>query len=50
VWGNGALQWFGEGAAYGSAALVLIATAGMANRYRAAEGAGRTPSTAPEHS
>ena len=32
VWGNGVLQWFGEGAAYGSAALVLIATAGMTTR------------------
>jgi DHA1 family tetracycline resistance protein-like MFS transporter len=34
VWGNGALQWFGEGTAYGSAALVLIAAAGIAGRYR----------------
>ncbi len=34
VWGNGALQWFGEGAAYGSAALVLIASAGMTTRLR----------------
>ena len=33
VWGNGALQWFGEGVAYGSAALVLIGTAGMTARY-----------------
>jgi DHA1 family tetracycline resistance protein-like MFS transporter len=29
VWGNGALQWLGEGAAYGSAAIVLIATAAL---------------------
>ncbi len=39
VWGNGALQLFGEGAAYGSAALVLIATAGMTSRYDGAKGA-----------
>jgi DHA1 family tetracycline resistance protein-like MFS transporter len=29
VWGNGVLQWLGEGAAYGSAALVLLATAAL---------------------
>jgi DHA1 family tetracycline resistance protein-like MFS transporter len=34
VWGNGALQWLGEGAAYGSAALVLLGTAALASRYR----------------
>jgi MFS transporter, DHA1 family, tetracycline resistance protein len=34
VWGNGALQWFGEGAAYGSAALVLVATAAMTSGYQ----------------
>jgi hypothetical protein len=33
VWGNGALQAFGEGTAYGSAALVLVATAALALRY-----------------
>jgi DHA1 family tetracycline resistance protein-like MFS transporter len=33
VWGNGTLQVFGEGAAYGSAALVLIGTAILATRY-----------------
>jgi DHA1 family tetracycline resistance protein-like MFS transporter len=33
VWGNGALQWFGEGVAYGSAALVLIGTAVLTTRY-----------------
>ena len=33
VWGNGVLQWFGEGVAYGSAALVLIATAALTTRY-----------------
>jgi MFS transporter, DHA1 family, tetracycline resistance protein len=37
IWGNGALQWLGEGAAYGSAALVLIGTAVLAERYRADE-------------
>jgi len=33
VWGNGLLQAFGEGSAYGSAALVLIATAALATKY-----------------
>ena len=33
VWGNGVLQWFGEGAAYGSAALVLLGTAALTTRY-----------------
>ncbi len=33
VWGNGVLQWLGEGAAYGSAALVLLATAALTTRY-----------------
>ncbi len=33
VWGNGTLQAFGEGAAYGSAALVLLGTAMLARRY-----------------
>jgi len=33
VWGNGALQMFGEGTAYGSAALALVATALLAARY-----------------
>jgi MFS transporter, DHA1 family, tetracycline resistance protein len=33
VWGNGLLQAFGEGTAYGSAALVLVATAALATRY-----------------
>jgi DHA1 family tetracycline resistance protein-like MFS transporter len=34
VWGNGVLQWAGEGAAYGSAALVLLGTAALTTRYR----------------
>lgn len=33
VWGNGVLQWFGEGVAYGSAALVLLGTAALTTRY-----------------
>jgi DHA1 family tetracycline resistance protein-like MFS transporter len=33
IWGNGALQWLGEGAAYGSAALVLLGTAALTSRY-----------------
>lgn len=33
VWGNGLLQVAGEGTAYGSAALVLVATAALATRY-----------------
>jgi DHA1 family tetracycline resistance protein-like MFS transporter len=38
VWGNGMLQWFGEGAAYYSAALVLIGTAVLSTRYHGAAG------------
>ena len=33
VWGNGSLQAVGEGAAYGSAALVLLGAAALAARY-----------------
>jgi DHA1 family tetracycline resistance protein-like MFS transporter len=33
IWGNGSLQYLGEGAAYGSAALVLLATAALATGY-----------------
>ena len=33
VWGNGALQFVGEGAAYGSAAVVLLSTAALARAY-----------------
>lgn len=33
VWGNGLLQWAGEGAAYGSAAAVLVGTALLSIRY-----------------
>ena len=33
IWGNGLLQWFGEGTAYGSAAAVLLATAALSTRY-----------------
>jgi MFS transporter, DHA1 family, tetracycline resistance protein len=34
VWGNGTLQRFGEGTAYGSAAIALIGVAALALRYR----------------
>ena len=34
VWGNGALQMFGEGTAYGSAALVLVGAAALVTRYQ----------------
>ena len=34
VWGNGVLQWAGEGVAYGSAALVLLGTAALTTRYQ----------------
>ena len=33
IWGNGALQFLGEGAAYGSAAIVLLLTAVLATGY-----------------
>jgi len=33
VWGNGALQVFGEGTAYGSAALVLVGAAALTTQY-----------------
>lgn len=36
VWGNGSLQQFGEGAAYGSAALVLVGAAVLTTRLSAA--------------
>jgi len=45
VWGNGALQVFGEGAAYGSSAAVLIATSLLAARYRGGAGAELTEET-----
>jgi DHA1 family tetracycline resistance protein-like MFS transporter len=34
VWGNGTLQHFGEGTAYGSAALVLVGAAALTVKYR----------------
>ena len=34
IWGNGALQFLGEGAAYGSAAFVLLATAALTAGYQ----------------
>ncbi len=33
VWGNGLLQWAGEGTAYGSAAAVLVGTALLSTKY-----------------
>jgi len=39
VWGNGALQWMGEGAAYASAAAVLVGTAVLSVRYHRPPGA-----------
>jgi hypothetical protein len=36
VWGNGSLQRFGEGSAYGSAAVALVGAAVLALRYRPA--------------
>ena len=41
VWGNGLLQVAGEGAAYGSAALVLLATAALTTKFTM--GGGRAP-------
>jgi DHA1 family tetracycline resistance protein-like MFS transporter len=38
IWGNGVLQVAGEGAAYGSAALVLLATAALTTRYQGSAG------------
>jgi hypothetical protein len=34
VWGNGALQRFGEGTAYGSAAAALIGAAALTFAYQ----------------
>jgi hypothetical protein len=34
VWGNGTLQKFGEGTAYGSAAAALVGVAALAIAYR----------------
>jgi MFS transporter, DHA1 family, tetracycline resistance protein len=38
IWGNGALQFLGEGAAYGSAAIVLLATAALTRGYNRPSG------------
>ena len=43
VWGNGVLQWAGEGAAYGSAALVLLGTAALTTRYYGPRSAAAEP-------
>jgi len=34
VWGNGTLQAYGEGSAYGSAAAALVGVAALSLRYR----------------
>jgi hypothetical protein len=34
IWGNGSLQRFGEGTAYGSAAIALVGAAALTLRYR----------------
>jgi MFS transporter, DHA1 family, tetracycline resistance protein len=34
IWGNGTLQAYGEGAAYGSAAVVLLGAAALTTRYK----------------
>jgi MFS transporter, DHA1 family, tetracycline resistance protein len=34
IWGNGTLQAYGEGTAYGSAAVVLLGAAALTTRYR----------------
>jgi hypothetical protein len=34
VWGNGALQVFGEGKSFGSAAVVLLGAAALTLRYQ----------------
>jgi DHA1 family tetracycline resistance protein-like MFS transporter len=36
IWGNGSLQRFGEGSAYGSAAIALLGAAALTLRYRPA--------------
>jgi hypothetical protein len=43
IWGNGSLQVLGEGAAYGSAAIVLVGTAALAVRYQPPERPPVTP-------
>lgn len=47
VWGNGALQWLGEGTAYGSAALVLIGAAVLSTRYHARASSRSSLDTSP---
>jgi MFS transporter, DHA1 family, tetracycline resistance protein len=43
IWGNGTLQVYGEGTAYGSAAVVLLGAAALTTRYRAPERARTAP-------
>ena len=46
VWGNSALQHFGEGSAYGTAAVLLVAAAALIGRYRPPERDGAAPTAA----
>jgi DHA1 family tetracycline resistance protein-like MFS transporter len=43
VWGNGTLQHFGEGTAYGSAAVVLVGAAALTMKYNAVPRMPRVP-------
>jgi DHA1 family tetracycline resistance protein-like MFS transporter len=44
VWGNAALQHFGEGSAYGAAAVLLVGAAAITNRYQPPESVERRTS------
>ena len=47
IWGNGALQWLGEGAAYGSAAVVLLGTALLTTQYERPRNTPTSPPSTP---
>ena len=49
VWGNSALQHFGEGSAYGAAAILLVGAAGLIGRYRPPEKDTAIPHEKIEH-
>src|SRR4029078_7470168 len=40
MWGNSALEWFGEGSAYASAGLLLLMTAALSVAYQRGEAGG----------
>lgn len=40
MWGNSALEWFGEGSAYASAGLLLLMTAAISVVYQRGEAGG----------